>query len=51
MEQDAIIVKIVVVKIKVGNFGDIPAFSTMNRKIHMTGPTGGLTFTKSRNFI
>ena len=37
-------------KIKVGNFGDISAFSTMNRKIHMTGPTGGLTFTKSRKF-
>ena len=37
-------------KIKVGNFGDISAFSTMNRKIHMTGPTGGITFTKSKKF-
>ena len=37
-------------KIKVGNFGDISVFSTMNRKIHMTGPTGGVTFTKSRRF-
>ena len=37
-------------KIKVGNFADISVFSTMNRKIHMTGPTGGVTFTKSRKF-
>lgn len=28
----------------VGSFGDIAAFSTMYRKAHMTGPTGGVIF-------
>jgi perosamine synthetase len=31
---------------RVGTFGDIAAFSTMYRKAHMTGPSGGLVFTK-----
>jgi perosamine synthetase len=31
---------------RVGNFGDIAAFSTMYRKAHMTGPSGGVVFTK-----
>jgi len=30
----------------VGTFGDIAAFSTMYRKAHMTGPSGGVVFTK-----
>lgn len=30
----------------VGNFGDIAAFSTMYRKAHMTGPSGGVVFTR-----
>jgi perosamine synthetase len=29
----------------VGNFGDIAAFSTMYRKAHMTGASGGIVFT------
>lgn len=33
---------------KVGTFGDISAFSTMNRKVHMTGPTGGVVFSKKK---
>src|SRR5262249_51015710 len=33
---------------RVGSFGDIAAFSTMYRKAHMTGPSGGVVFTKSR---
>ena len=28
----------------VGTFGDIAAFSTMYRKAHMTGPSGGLIY-------
>jgi perosamine synthetase len=35
-------------KNKVGTFGDISAFSTMNRKAHMTGSTGGVVFTKNK---
>jgi dTDP-4-amino-4,6-dideoxygalactose transaminase len=31
---------------RVGSFGDIAAFSTMYRKAHMTGPSGGVVFTK-----
>ena len=30
----------------VGTFGDIAAFSTMYRKAHMTGPSGGLIFSR-----
>jgi perosamine synthetase len=30
----------------VGTFGDIAAFSTMYRKAHMTGPSGGLLYTR-----
>jgi dTDP-4-amino-4,6-dideoxygalactose transaminase len=30
----------------VGTFGDIAAFSTMYRKAHMTGPTGGVVFAR-----
>ena len=30
----------------VGSFGDIAAFSTMYRKGHMTGPSGGLVYTR-----
>lgn len=30
----------------VGTFGDIAAFSTMYRKAHMTGPSGGLVYTR-----
>lgn len=36
---------------KVGTFGDISAFSTMNRKAHMTGSTGGVVFTKNRKIF
>lgn len=32
----------------VGAFGDIAAFSTMNRKVHITGGCGGLVYTRSR---
>jgi perosamine synthetase len=31
---------------RVGSFGDVAAFSTMYRKAHMTGPSGGVVFTK-----
>jgi perosamine synthetase len=31
---------------RVGTFGDIAAFSTMYRKAHMTGPSGGVVFTR-----
>lgn len=31
---------------KVGTFGDIAAFSTMYRKASITGPTGGVVFTR-----
>ena len=30
----------------IGTFGDIAAFSTMYRKAHMTGPSGGVVFTR-----
>ncbi len=30
----------------VGTFGDIAAFSTMYRKAHMTGPSGGIVYTR-----
>jgi perosamine synthetase len=30
----------------IGTFGDIAAFSTMYRKAHMTGPSGGVVYTK-----
>jgi perosamine synthetase len=30
----------------VGTFGDIAAFSTMYRKAHMTGPSGGLVYSR-----
>jgi len=33
--------------IKVGNFGDIAAFSTMYRKASITGPTGGVVYTRN----
>jgi len=33
---------------KVGTLGDISSFSTMNRKSHMTGSTGGVVFTKNK---
>ena len=36
-------------KNKVGTFGDVSAFSTMNRKAHMTGSSGGVVFTKNKN--
>ena len=32
----------------VGNFGDIAAFSTMYRKAHITGATGGVVFSRDR---
>ena len=32
----------------VGNFGDIAAFSTMYRKAHMTGASGGIVFTRDQ---
>jgi perosamine synthetase len=31
----------------VGSFGDIAAFSTMYRKAHMTGPSGGLVYSRN----
>jgi len=31
----------------VGTFGDIAAFSTMYRKAHMTGPSGGLVYSRN----
>ena len=34
---------------KIGTFGTIAAFSTMYRKAHMTGPTGGIVYSKKRN--
>lgn len=33
----------------VGTFGDIAAFSTMYRKAHITGPRGGLVFTRNED--
>ena len=30
----------------IGTFGDIAAFSTMYRKAHMTGPSGGVVYTR-----
>jgi perosamine synthetase len=37
--------------IKVGNFGDIAAFSTMYRKAHMTGATGGVVYTRDKELF
>ena len=34
---------------KVGTFGDISAFSTMYRKAHMTGASGGLVYSRDQN--
>ena len=34
---------------KVGTFGDIAAFSTMYRKAHITGASGGVVFSRDRN--
>lgn len=36
---------------KVGTFGDIAAFSTMYRKPHMTGASGGVVFTRDENLF
>jgi dTDP-4-amino-4,6-dideoxygalactose transaminase len=33
---------------RVGSFGDVAAFSTMYRKSHITGGTGGVIFTKNQ---
>ncbi|MBS0245074.1 MAG: DegT/DnrJ/EryC1/StrS family aminotransferase [Proteobacteria bacterium] len=33
----------------VGTFGDIAAFSTMYRKAHSTGPSGGVVYTRDRD--
>lgn len=33
----------------VGSFGDIAAFSTMYRKAHMTGASGGVVYTRDRD--
>ncbi len=33
---------------KVGNFGDIAAFSTMYRKAHVTGSSGGVVFSRDK---
>ncbi|WP_298363963.1 DegT/DnrJ/EryC1/StrS family aminotransferase [Azospirillum sp.] len=33
----------------VGNFGDIAAYSTMNRKQHISGGSGGLVYTRSQD--
>jgi dTDP-4-amino-4,6-dideoxygalactose transaminase len=35
----------------VGSFGDIAAFSTMYRKAHMTGPSGGLIYATNRDLF
>lgn len=35
----------------VGTFGDIAAFSTMYRKIHMTGGSGGVVFSRNRDLF
>ena len=35
----------------VGNFGDIAAFSTMYRKAHMTGASGGIVFTRDADLF
>ena len=35
--------------VPVGTFGDIAAFSTMYRKAHITGASGGVVYTKNRN--
>jgi dTDP-4-amino-4,6-dideoxygalactose transaminase len=36
---------------KVGTFGDIAAFSTMYRKAHATGGSGGVVFTRDRDLF
>lgn len=35
----------------VGTFGDIAAFSTMNRKIHITGGSGGVVYSRNRDIF
>lgn len=35
--------------VPVGNFGDIAAYSTMNRKQHISGGSGGLVYTRSQD--
>jgi perosamine synthetase len=35
----------------VGTFGDIAAFSTMYRKAHITGGSGGVVYTRDRNLF
>jgi perosamine synthetase len=35
----------------VGNFGDIAAFSTMYRKAHVSGASGGLVFSRDRDLF
>jgi dTDP-4-amino-4,6-dideoxygalactose transaminase len=35
----------------VGTFGDIAAFSTMYRKAHMTGPSGGVVFSRDEDLF
>jgi dTDP-4-amino-4,6-dideoxygalactose transaminase len=35
----------------VGNFGDISAFSTMYRKAHMTGASGGVVYTQNKELF
>jgi len=37
--------------IRVGNFGDISFFSTMASKLHCTGGTGGVVFSKNKKLI
>jgi dTDP-4-amino-4,6-dideoxygalactose transaminase len=36
---------------KVGTFGDIAAFSTMYRKAHMTGPSGGVVYCRNQELF
>jgi len=37
--------------IRVGNFGDISFFSTMASKLHCTGGTGGVVYTRNKRLI
>ena len=37
--------------VKVGNFGDIAAFSTMYRKAHTTGASGGVVYTRDKDLF
>lgn len=36
---------------RIGTFGDIAAFSTMYRKIHMTGGSGGVVYSRDRDIF